>query len=187
MTDLDRIIEGCKKGDVSMQSELYKRYSPRFYALCRRYAADDDMADDALVEGFMTIFQTIGKYGARGSFEGWMHTIFVRTTIHLLRKKILHNDREKDVELAGDQGYSVDIDRQIDIRTALEQAMSVLTDSQRLLVNLIAIDDHTFAMAAKELEMPESTVKWQYYQAMEVVKRRMKNRLKGTYHIHDGK
>jgi len=183
MTDLDRIIEGCKKGDASMQSELYKQYSPRFYALCRRYVVDEDMANDALVEGFITVFQTIDKYSARGSFEGWMHTIFVRSAIHLLRKKMQQNERELSDELAADQGYSVDLDKQIDIRTALEQAMRLLTDKQRVIVNLIAIDDHTFVQVANELQLPESTVKWQYYQAMEIVKCKMKRRLKGTYRL----
>lgn len=183
MIDLDHIIEGCKKGDVAMQSELYKLYSPRFYAVCRRYLADEDMANDALVEGFITIFRTVGQYGHKGSFEGWMNTIFVREAIHQLQKNALLSDREVPEEQALNKGYHNDIDKQIDVRDALRKAMSALTDRQRLLVNLITIDDHTFVQVADMLQTPESTVKWQYYQAMEIVRRIMKNKLKGTYHL----
>ena len=55
-----------------MQKELYDRFSARFYALCCRYAPDDDIAKELLVDGFMTIFSEIGNYRGDGAFEGWM-------------------------------------------------------------------------------------------------------------------
>ncbi len=177
MTDLDGIIEGCRKGDAQMQSRLYKLYSPRFYALCCRYAADTEVANDALVDGFLSIFMTIDSYSGKGSFEGWMQTIFVRATIKRLRQKTAHNSRQLSNDAALECPYSVDLDRQIDVRAALEHAMGALGDSQRVLVNMIAIDDLSFAQAAQELGQPVSTIKWHYYQAMQIVRRRMKNRL----------
>ena len=86
MDNLERVIEGCKNGDAKMQRELYQRYSPRFYALCRRYSNDDEMANSALVDGFLTVFQSIGSYRGEGSFEGWMHKIFLRKIVHVYRK-----------------------------------------------------------------------------------------------------
>ena len=53
------LISGCIAGDRRMQEELYRRFSPRMYAVCLRYAGNPEEAEDILQEGFIKIFKKL--------------------------------------------------------------------------------------------------------------------------------
>lgn len=51
------LLRGCMDGNRRMQEELYRRFSPRMYAVCLRYAGNAEEAEDILQEGFIKIFK----------------------------------------------------------------------------------------------------------------------------------
>jgi hypothetical protein len=69
------LIGGCIAGNRRMQEELYRRFSPRMYAVCLRYAGNSEEAEDILQEGFIKIFKKLGSFRSEGSFEGWIRRI----------------------------------------------------------------------------------------------------------------
>ena len=69
-----------------MQEELYRRFSPRMYAVCLRYAGNAEEAEDILQDGFIKIFNKLGSFRSEGSFEGWIRRIIVHTCINFLKK-----------------------------------------------------------------------------------------------------
>ena len=48
-------------------------------------------AEDSLQDAFITIFQRIGQYQGRGSFEGWIKRIAINTVLQKYRQKRLHD------------------------------------------------------------------------------------------------
>lgn len=181
MMNLETVIEGCRKGDTAMQKELYEQYSPRFFALCRRYASDDETAREALIEGFITVFKGIENYRGTGSFEGWMHSIFIRTAVRLYRdEKRRHRYFEYGEEL-GANGGNPNIDNQIDLRDALVESLQCLPRDERAVFNLVAVEEYTLADAAESLSIPESTAKSRYYRAVEKMRKMLEKRLGREY------
>lgn len=178
MNEIDSIIEGCKKGDPRMQQELYKRYSPRFYAICCRYMDDEDIAKDALVESFLIIFRTIDNYRSEGRFESWMRSIVTNTAITMYRSQMRRYKRKADTDMTTIESSPVDLDQQMDVRCALLQCMRHLTQTERAVFNLIAIEEYSFHEAAKLLEESEGTVKSRYYRAKEKMQKQMERYLK---------
>lgn len=181
MVDLENIIDGCIQGDPVMQKRLYDRYSPRFFALCCRYAPDKDSAGDMLVEGFLTIFSSIGNYRSEGSFEGWMHTIFIRNIIKDFRRNKQHRmamtiDNLEDIPLPHS-----DIVKQIDLRDALTQALRTLPEKERKVFNLVSVEGYTLSDVAEMMGKPESTIKSQYYKAKEMMRKQLKLTLGKNY------
>lgn len=179
MEEIDSIIEGCKKGDPQMQHELYKRYSPRLYATCCRYIDDDDLAQDALVESFLIIFSTIESYRKDGSLESWMKSIVTHTAITMFRSQLRRRKRESDTDVSALASSPVDLDKQIDVKQALLLSMNNLTPSEKVVFNLVAIEEYTFPEAAELLEENASTVKSRYYKAKEKMQKMM-----GRYLLH---
>ncbi|MBO4308137.1 MAG: sigma-70 family RNA polymerase sigma factor [Bacteroidales bacterium] len=183
MSNLDRIIEGCVRGDAAMQSELYNIYSPLFYPVCRRYSMNDAMAQDILVEGFLTIFQNIDSYRGDGSFEGWMRRIFLRTALKQFSKeKHFHDMVSVDDDIAD---YSVaeygDVDVSIDVREALLHCLRRLSSYEQLIFNMIAVEEYEMSHVAKLLKLNESTVKSQYYKAKRRMRYMMRKRIGKDY------
>jgi len=69
-----------------MQEELYRRFSPRMYGVCLRYAGNAEEAQDILQEGFIKVYKKLNSYRGEGSFEGWIRRIFVNTAIEHFRR-----------------------------------------------------------------------------------------------------
>ena len=70
------LIRECIAGNRSMQEELYRRFAPKMYAVCMRYANNADDAQDLLQEGFIKVFRNLEKFRAEGSFEGWVWRVW---------------------------------------------------------------------------------------------------------------
>ena len=178
MKKLEEVIEGCRRGDRLAQKELYDRYSSRFNAFCRRYAADDETAKDILIEGFLDVFQCVGKYRGDGSFEGWMQTIFLRKAISFYRRNARRMQDTVSIDNRDfDMASSVDVYMQIDVRDALIEAIRELSDEERVVFNLVAVEGSSLNEAAKEIGIPESTVKTRYYRALRIVRSLIEKRL----------
>lgn len=170
MDNLDAVIEGCKQGNRVMQKKLYDLYGPRFYALCRRYSADADEANDMFTDGFITVYAKIVDYRGDGSFEGWMHSVFVRTAIRYYRDNSRHH---RHFEPMGDQdfnGENIDLPSQIDIKDALLYAVQKLDESEKMIFNLVAVEGYSLNEVAEEMDMPLSTAKSRYYKALKQLK-----------------
>jgi len=178
MKKLEEVIEGCRRGDRLAQKELYDRYSSRFNAFCRRYAADDETAKDILIEGFLDVFQCVGQYRGDGSFEGWMQTIFLRKAISFYRRNARRMQDTVSIDNRDfDMASSVDVYMQIDVRDALIEAIRELSDEERVVFNLVAVEGSSLNEAAKEIGIPESTVKTRYYRALRIVRSLIEKRL----------
>jgi len=61
--------------------------------MCLKYAPNQMEAEDNLQDAFITIFQRIGQYQGKGSFEGWMKRIAINTVQEENRQQ---NRAEKD-------------------------------------------------------------------------------------------
>ena len=85
--DLNTVIEGCLKGDKLSQSEMYRCYKKIAYTTVKRYIKNDMDAEDILQNGFIKLYNCINRYDGKGSFDGWISTIFKNMSIDFLRKK----------------------------------------------------------------------------------------------------
>lgn len=175
--NLDTVIEGCRQGSRAMQKRLYETYSPRFYALCRRYSADDEEAREILTEGFITVFEDIGLYRGEGSFEGWMQTIFLRKAVSLYRDKKRRGRYFEPLEDSDYEGKYADLAEQIDVRDAMIEVLQKLPKSERAVFNMVAVEEYTFEEAGEELGVSASTVKSRYYRALQTTRRLLTKRL----------
>ena len=84
---LDQLILSCKKNDRNAQSELYKLYGSKLFALCLKYSRNKTEAEDNLQDAFITIYKKISQYSHKGSFEGWLKRIAINTTLQCYRRK----------------------------------------------------------------------------------------------------
>src|SRR4051812_23721093 len=79
------LVLGCIKEDKHCQIELYKRYAGKMMAVCMRYANSRMEAEDMLQDGFIKVYDNIGKFKMEGSLEGWVRRIMVNTAINKIR------------------------------------------------------------------------------------------------------
>lgn len=149
-----------------MQKALYDRYCGRFYMLCRRYSYNDSSAQEVLSDGFLTVFEQMGNFSGKGSFEGWMRTIFVRCAIKRFKQDRNRVETRVDDEIKTLSG-EVDPSSRLDLRQALMESMRLLPDIERQSFNLVAVEGYKLEEASDLLGENLSTIKSRYYKALQ--------------------
>ncbi|MBC7946940.1 MAG: sigma-70 family RNA polymerase sigma factor [Chitinophagaceae bacterium] len=161
--DESDLIRGCIQGERRMQEELYRRFSPRMYAVCLRYAGNSEEAEDILQEGFIKIFKKLDTFRGDGSFEGWIRRIFVNTAIeHFRRKRYLQPVTEKEENTIEGKGISVlDELAEKDILDLVRQ----LSPGYRTVFNMYVVEGYTHKEIGDILGISEGTSKSQLSRA----------------------
>lgn len=157
------LIRGCMESDRRMQEELYRRFSPRMYAVCLRYAGNAEEAEDILQEGFIKVFKKLDSFRNEGSFEGWIRRIFVNTAIeHFRRKKYLLPVTEKEENtIEGKYTSVLDELGAKDIMALVQE----LSPGYRTVFNMYVVEGYTHKEIADQLGISEGTSKSQLSRA----------------------
>ncbi|MGQ0738439.1 MAG: RNA polymerase sigma factor [Bacteroidota bacterium] len=157
------LLKGCLEGNRRMQEELYRRYSPRMYAVCLRYAGKAEEAEDILQEGFIKVFKKMDSFRGDGSFEGWMRRIFVNTAIeHFRRKRYLMPVTEKEENtVEGKYTSALDDLGAKDVLALIQE----LSPGYRTVFNMYVVEGYTHKEIADMLGISEGTSKSQLSRA----------------------
>lgn len=169
------LLFGCLNGNRRMQEELYRRFSPRMYAVCLRYAGKAEEAEDILQEGFIKVFKKMDSFRGDGSFEGWMRRIFVNTAIeHFRRKRYLMPVTEKE-ENSMEGGYNSALDDlgAKDILALVQE----LSPGYRTVFNLYVVEGYTHKEIADMLGISEGTSKSQLSRAKVILQDKVRTHI----------
>lgn len=174
--DEKQLIKACINNDSKAQRLLYEKYDALFFAVCKRYFTDIQQAEDALVKGFLKIFQNLKSYSFEGSFEGWMRRIMINECLMELRKnKIFHlNIDDYSSSISSNQEASQQIEED-DVMKLLDY----LPDGCRLVFTLYVIEGYKHKEIAENLGITEGTSKSQ----LNLAKTKLKEMLSKNEHI----
>ncbi len=156
---LEQIIEGCKRGDRRAQRQLYERFAPEMYALCRRYVRDEQAAEDLVAEGFYKALTRLHQYEGSGSFEGWLRRIFVNEALMYLRRQRMQWQSPDEAPPAALSDRPV-----AESRLAAEEILALLDElppGYRAVFNLYAIEGFKHREIADMLGISINTSKSQ--------------------------
>lgn len=158
-----QLLKALRKQDPKAQRQLYEKYSSRMLGLCVRYAGDEMIAEDIMVEGFMRVFNKIDQFNSDGSFEGWIRRIMVNESLGYLRKqKRILEDTLSD-EAVNIPDYNL-ADQDLHAEELLHM-ISELPVGYRTVFNLYAIEGYSHGEIAVMMNVSESTSKSQLHRA----------------------
>jgi RNA polymerase sigma factor (sigma-70 family) len=169
------LIQGCLAGDRRMQEEMYRRFSPRMYGVCLRYAGNAEEAQDILQEGFIKIYKKLSSYRGDGSFEGWIRRIFVNTAIEHFRRKVYQQPITDHHENTVEGKYLSVLDElaEKDILKLIQE----LSPGYRTVFNLYVVEGYTHKEIGDMLNISEGTSKSQLSRAKVVLQQMVKKHL----------
>lgn len=169
---LDQLIQKCKKNDTKAQSDIYKLFSSKLFALCLKYSRSHVEAEDNLQDAFITIFEKISQYKYKGSFEGWLKRIVINTALQRYRGKgvfnIVNENNIEDTTIEIEDADDIDID-------FLLLSIQELPDRYRIVFNLYALDGYSHKEVAKMLNITTGTTKSNLARARMILKNRIEN------------
>jgi len=157
LEDLEKLINGCKAGKRDAQSRLYELFAPKLFGVCLRYSRDETEAEDTLHECFLTIFNKIGQFAFKGSFEGWMKRIVVNRSLEKCRNRYKMTTVE-DITIYETRSVDEDVYAEINAGQLLAMIRD-LSPRYRMVFNLYAIDGYRHKEIAEMLNISEGTSK----------------------------
>jgi RNA polymerase sigma factor (sigma-70 family) len=173
------LIKGSIAGDRRMQEELYRRFAPKMYAVCLRYANNTNDAQDLLQEGFIKVYKNLHRFRAEGSFEGWVRRVFVNTSIEHFRKKTaqLSSVSEKEENTIEDADITaLDSLAEKDIINLVQE----LSPGYRTVFNLYVVEGYSHKEIGEMLGISEGTSKSQLARAKSILQKKITQYLSDT-------
>ena len=132
----------CTAGDREAQGELYALYASRLYALCYRYIADRDEAQDLMHDAMIKAMGSFKSfsYTGEGSLYAWLRRLTVNVAIDRLRQ--MSKLRMVPIDQAMEPGNTDDEDQDADNipAQALLDMVAALPSVRRTVFNMYCID-----------------------------------------------
>lgn len=160
LTDDKDLIKGCLANDRNSQRSLYDKYAPKMLAVCMRYSATKDEAEDIMIEGFMKVFTSLETFGYKSSLEVWIRSIMTHCAINSYRKNLKFKYAEPIEDLAEESNMPMwssipDTISEKEILSAIQQMPPHL----QAVLNLIAFDGYSYEEVSQALEISQVTVR----------------------------
>jgi RNA polymerase sigma factor (sigma-70 family) len=167
--DLEQIINDCKKQNIKAQEQLYRHFSPKLFSVCLKYSRSYVEAQDHLQDGFLLIFEKIGQFSYKGSFEGWLKRVVVNNILQQYRSSsflsLVNEQVEAEVE--------VEIETDEISTEFLMKIIQELPERYKLVFNLNVIDGYSHQEIADALKITVGTSKSNLSRAKAILKEKI--------------
>ena len=167
--DVKQLINDCQNNDRKAQEQLYRLYSSKLFAVCLKYSRNYTEAQDNLQDGFLLIFNKIGLYSFKGSFDGWLKRVMINHVLQQYRTQTFLNLVNEDVP----DEAEIEIDDENISLDYLLKLIQELPDRYRLVFNLYVIDDYSHAEIAEMLSINIGTSKSNLSRARMILKEKI--------------
>ena len=167
-----QLIAALKRGEGRAHKVVYERFSGKMLAVCIRYCANRDDAEEIMLDGFMRVFEKIEQFREDGSFEGWIRRVMVTESLMFLRKNKQWRQEVpiEDVTVEPDYAWADTSVNENDLLRMVNQ----LPDGYRTVFNLYAIEGYSHAEIAEMLGISEGTSKSQLSRARMLLQANLK-------------
>jgi RNA polymerase sigma-70 factor (ECF subfamily) len=169
LLSLNELIKQCAKNNRKAQEEIYQLYGGKLYSICLKYSKNKEEAQDNFQDGFITIFDKIGQFKFKGSFEGWIKRVMVNTILLKYRQRNVLNLVTEEIP----DEVIVDIDDDEVSLDFLLNLIQELPDRYRTVFNLYVLDGYSHKEISKMLQIAEGTSKSNLARARNILKQKI--------------
>jgi RNA polymerase sigma-70 factor (ECF subfamily) len=157
-----QLIRLAAEGDARAIRVLYDRYAPRVYAVVRRIAADEDLAQDYAQEAWIRAIRALPTFRGDARFSTWLHRIAVNAALQSLRRAETRTKREspvsEEIPFAPEQADSL-------LQKRLQEALDDLPEGMREVLILHDVEGYTHEEIGDVLGVTSGTSKSQLFKA----------------------
>jgi RNA polymerase sigma-70 factor, ECF subfamily len=159
---LQRLLERCAAADAGALHELYERTSPMLFAVLLRILRRRALAEEALQDVFVSIWQRAAQFrAARGRALAWMISIARYRAIDLLRHERSAPLLVAEIPESGadDGDTRTEANSWMPASGLLERCLALLNDRQRHALELAFVGGNSHEDIARLTGNPLGTVK----------------------------
>jgi RNA polymerase sigma factor (sigma-70 family) len=164
------LLENCLLHKEWAQKELYDLYSNQLFAICCRYAKDNNEAKDILQEGFIRVFTNLKQYRGDGALIGWMKRVIITTALNYIKKHKKDITREIDTTNKENYGTVNETESSMDAKDIM-QAFMHLPYAYRTILGLHIIEGYTYKELSNLLHIEESSCRTKVHRGKQMLQK----------------
>lgn len=177
MPDKQRItalVRAAQAGDEPAFAELVRAYQDMAVAYAASILSDYHLAEDAAQEAFVEAYRALPSLREPAAFAAWFRTIIFKHCDRLTRRK-RHpvTGLEAALEVAAPEPSPHETLEARATQQSVREAMAVLSDTERQVVLLYYLGEHSTAAIAAFLEITINAVKTRLYAARKRMRKHM--------------
>ena len=164
----NQLIRRVARGDRAAFETLYYRHSGRISGYLIRMLRDRSLAEEALNDTLVTIWQNAEKFDFRVRLTSWMFGIAHNKGLKALSKAARHGRAGQDDDLLERIPDPDTPERALSRRQRVDtvaQGLESLSPEHRLVLELAFIDGLSYAEIAEATDCPVNTVKTRVFHA----------------------
>ncbi|MGD9049119.1 MAG: RNA polymerase sigma factor [Anaerolineae bacterium] len=159
MSELDKLVQRCKQGELEAFARLFRDHEARLYRLAVTVLRNEHDAEDVLQDAYIRIFERIKSFRGNSAFETWMTAILVNACRDRLRRQKVR--RALPLDWLRHQSGGSDVVKEVGSRIQRQTLWSLvdrLDDKHRLPVILHYHEGWSCGEVANILAVRTSTV-----------------------------
>jgi len=170
------LVREAQKGDDLSFSELVRLYQDIAVAYAASILGDYQLAEDAAQEAFVEAHRALSSLREPAAFAAWFRTIIFKHCDRLTRRKSHPvTGLDSALGIASPLGSPQDSLELRETQTSVWNAIATLSDTEREVVLLYYMGEHSHAAIGAFLSITTNAVKTRLYSARKRLRRQMGN------------
>jgi RNA polymerase sigma-70 factor (ECF subfamily) len=157
------LAEGCRQGNLRAYELLYNLHSSRMKSLAFHLLGSRADAEDTVQEAFLKVYRAVRGFEGQSSLATWIYRILLNCCYDAIRKRQRLSERPISTQVLRDP--------QIPLKVALERALQMIGERQRLVFLMFEVEGLKHSEIAAILEVPEGTSRGWLFEAKTQLKR----------------
>jgi RNA polymerase sigma-70 factor (ECF subfamily) len=180
----EALVARVVAGEHALFELLMRRHNRRVFRTTRAILKNDDEAEDAMQEAYVSAFTHLADFSGRSRFSTWLVRIAVHECLGRLRKskRVASFDGEPGPEedRMADTRSPEDAASDVEVRALLEQAVDVLPLVFRAVFVMRSVEEMSVGETAEALDIPEETVRTRLHRANAMLREDLVKRVEGA-------
>ncbi len=175
IADKEHIVAACQEKDPKAMKQLYEELAPQMLGVCMRYTHSRDEAQDVLHDGFIKVYENIGKLQDVSSLESWVYHIMVNQAVDYVKSnaQVVYFDTNSLADIAVDDDGELDLDYTNSRAKDVVAVLQSMPERLRVVFNMHAVEEISYEEIAKRLKLPMATVRSQMARAKRMIIKRL--------------
>lgn len=179
----ESLLGALRRGEEKAFEGLVRSFGPRLLSVARRFLRDEEDARDAVQEGFLSAYRSIGSFQGGSQISTWLHRIVVNACLMRLRTRQRRPEEsiEELLPRFAEDGHQVDptpewegsaeeLLARRETREMVREAIDRLPESYRSVLLLRDIEEFSTEEAARLVGVTENAVKIRLHRARQALR-----------------
>lgn len=171
-----------RKGNTAAYEIIMRRYNQRLYRAARSVLNDNDAAQDAVQQAYISAYYKLDSYTARGRLGAWLTRITMNEALMIKRKpdhRVANSKTSLDNgKLAQTGANPATILANKELAALIETAIEKLPDDYRCVFVLRAVQQLSTKETAESLGIYQATVKTRFHRARNLMQHSLNQHIK---------